>query len=182
MGIYEDLFGKPDAGMPLQGLARDERIEQRLRKVFDELDRDGDGSVNVDDLRKVFGELHLHGKRTGAGDDGNQELKDADFQYLLELADVDKDGDISFREFALLFQRWADFSRPDAEINLRAVASRWALDYGQNREEIIQAAAAAAANQDLPEHPTTEFDLDTDAQHHEHQRQQQEAQVAEALQ
>lgn len=37
-------------------------------------------------------------------------------------------------------------------------------------------------DKDLPEHPTTEFDLDTDAQHHEHQRQQQAAQVAEVLQ
>lgn len=154
MGIYERLFGKRDPPPQSPALARALRLESKLRKVFDKLDRDGDGRVDVEDLRQVLGELHLHHHAAavsaasgGAGGKGDQktELGDDDFQLLLDLADVNKDAEMSFREFVLLVQRWEDFSSADAEINLGAVARRWAIDYEEHREELIREAAAAAA-------------------------------------
>lgn len=61
--------------------------EQALRKAFDEVDRNGDGSLSLEELNVVL-------VRSG------WKLSDKDFAAALEDLDADENGRVSFAEFA----------------------------------------------------------------------------------
>lgn len=63
--------------------------QQELREAFDAFDKDGDGAINVDELRAMMEKL---------GD----KLTLQEAQQLIEEVDLDKDGVVNFQEFSVM--------------------------------------------------------------------------------
>jgi len=68
--------------------------EQRVREHFNRLDIDGDNALDLDELRQLIKDLGFH-----------EVESDIEAQRILEEADTDNDGSISFEEFATVWQR-----------------------------------------------------------------------------
>lgn len=66
-----------------------EDAEQHLRDVFNMFDSDSSGYIDRDELRALMKKLA-------------QTLKDDEITAIMEEADVDGDGEISFEEFKIL--------------------------------------------------------------------------------
>lgn len=63
--------------------------EEELQAAFELFDRDSDGVLNLEDLRKTATFLNIH-----IGQD--------DIKMMFEKADIDKDGKITFEDFCNL--------------------------------------------------------------------------------
>merc|ERR1719171_3343976 len=70
-----------------------EHSELALRRAFDLFDRDGNGSIDRQELANVMTRLRLL-----PGDAGPEAIEE-----IFALADINKDGQISFAEFVRLF-------------------------------------------------------------------------------
>uniref|UniRef100_A0A915ITW8 EF-hand domain-containing protein n=1 Tax=Romanomermis culicivorax TaxID=13658 RepID=A0A915ITW8_ROMCU len=57
--------------------------KNELKKVFDEFDKDGDGFIQMEELRTVLQNM-------------GQNLSDEDLEIMFQAADVNRDGGISF--------------------------------------------------------------------------------------
>jgi len=84
--IDREEFKACYASMPwsrVNGLAR---LLEEIKATWALFDKDGDGSITHDELRQVFQKLRL-------------DLKPEQIETMIEAADTDNDGEISFQEF-----------------------------------------------------------------------------------
>ena len=65
---------------------KDSDMEEEIRKVFRILNKDDNGFISFDELRRVLTNL-------------GEKLSDEDVVEMIEEADLDKDGRISYEEF-----------------------------------------------------------------------------------
>ena len=79
------------------------KIEQELIGVFQQFDRDGDGTIDIDELSTVMLSL-------------GQELNDRELQKMMNEMDLDGTGSVEFEEFALVMSK-----RMKAALMLRGV-------------------------------------------------------------
>ncbi|CAF2525271.1 unnamed protein product [Rotaria sp. Silwood2] len=66
--------------------------EEQLRKEFRRMDKDGDGSITVDELRQYYKPIQ---EMIGT----SPEIIEKEIQGLIKRLDVDDSGTISFEEF-----------------------------------------------------------------------------------
>ena len=83
-----------------------DKLSQRelaeFKEVFSMFDRDGDGTIDADELGTVMGSLGIN-------------PSDAEIQQMIEEVDTDKNGTIDFSEFCALMASKAGSQDPDTE-------------------------------------------------------------------
>jgi len=89
---HQSKLKKAVAGILAQNMG--EGPEKRVREHFDRLDIDGDKQLDIGELTRLIKDLGFH------NEESEQEAR-----RMLEEADVDQNGQISFEEFATVWQR-----------------------------------------------------------------------------
>ena len=76
------------------------------RRAFDAIDTNGDGSISVDELAEAL--FRVHPEVMGSSDQDRMAL-DAQLQelvaHMMEVADVDKSGELELAELTVVMQR-----------------------------------------------------------------------------
>ena len=94
MSVASAAGGESDAGAALP-----ETAEEELRRAFAVYDKDGNGSIDLDELRDVMTSLHVGGLSA-----------DAAAVNVMQSVDTDGDGSVSFDEFKVLVRPLYDAS------------------------------------------------------------------------
>ena len=81
----------------------EDQIEE-YREVFDCFDKDGNGEIDVEELRYIFEKLHV-------------EIDDEQLGSLIQQVDTDQNGIIDFDEFLILMQLGQDLESEDDMIS-----------------------------------------------------------------
>ena len=71
--------------------AKDIRVEEDMREVFNVLDIDGSGFISTKELKQVMTDL---------GDNPS----DSEVEELMRYADIDGDGKVSYEEFVTIIR------------------------------------------------------------------------------
>lgn len=133
----------------------DKTSEQRYQKLFDELDRDSDGKIDVDDLVVLLNKKPVINKQTsrnrakefirkGSKDDSNLNLNFAEFlQYMVDhekrldlhfkRIDQDKDNAISYKELHDYFEKLdVKISEKESKLLVEKINKNGSLMIGPN--------------------------------------------------
>lgn len=107
----EESYG---SGLSFRGF--NQFVTKRLEKIFHEIDTDGSGYIEHEEIASALGKLDIH-------------LPARQVDSILQGMDLDNDNRIDFSEFCVFF---SDLPSP----NLQLVAKKWSsgsgLDYGSD--------------------------------------------------
>ena len=85
--VDTDNSGSIDFGEFVNMIAKKMKLEP-IQKMFQEIDKDGDGYISIDDLRVAMQQL-------------DQNVTGADLAKFLHAADTNGDGSVDYTEFAI---------------------------------------------------------------------------------
>ena len=83
---------------PIQEESQTEGTDESIRKAFSDFDQDGDGTISIAELRHVLGPGGALSQICGS-------LNNDEIDTLINVADEDGDGEVSFDEFVNLINR-----------------------------------------------------------------------------
>ena len=134
----------------------EEKLRSDLRKVFDEYDTDGSGTISTDELEAVITRCKIN-------------LPQADIARIAHEADADGSGEIEFEEFIATLKKQAAANGGGAESLLSVVSqtSAFNLNWLNPMSWFASDAAPAAAEAATPQEPRRDEDrLRRPRQHH----------------